>query len=203
MPKYHGPLLATMSRTRLPIAGLVLVAAGFAWWAQVSASDAAYLGMNLVRVASALLMIVGIVLMARGGSPMAFRVGVFGFLAAALVAFVKNVTGAIQLPEDLSTLFGFVGACAAAYGAAHWFEPEGDGLAAWWVAVGFGLMACNPGMYVLVGFTSGDPWRGGFMPGSVIAMVGAFIFAATAGRLALPVTRTRRTARHASSSDLS
>jgi len=177
---------------RLPVAGFLLLAAGFSVWAMRAAAfgEPVYLWMNVIRVASALLAVGGIVAMSRGGSTRWFRYGIHGFLAAAVIALVYNLTQAITLPEDLSTLFGFAGAVLASYGAAHWYEPQGDALSAWLVAVGAGLMACNPGLYFVLGLARGDFWQEGWGFGSLLASAGLGLVAATVSRLSLRVPAT-------------
>jgi len=183
-----------MQPRRLAILGFALVAAGFGLWAlrAMGAGVAIYTWTNLLRVAAGTLAAVGLVIIQRGGTTNVFRAGIFGFLAAAAATLFYNVTGAIRLPEDLSTLFGFAGAAAATYGAAHWFEAAGDPLSAWWVSVGAFLMGCNPGLYVLLGIINGDLWSGGWMAGSVVAATGWFLVAATVGTWAQGAESPRR-----------
>jgi hypothetical protein len=167
------------------IVGMALVGVGFGLWAMNALAFGSlwYFGTNLLRVAFAVTLIAGVLVMQRGDSPATFRAGIYGLLAVALALLVHNYTGAIQLPEDLSTLFGFAGALAAAYGARNWFEG-GDSLAAAWIAGGFGLMAANPGLYVLLGLVRGDLWQSGWLPGSLIAFVGLVLAASSAPSLA-------------------
>lgn len=157
--------------------GLLLVVAGFgAWMLRSLAAEAPYVWPNLVRVAAGVLVLVGVAMVERGNGPRVLRTGLFGYLVAALLVLPPTLAGALDWPNLISTLLGTAGAVCIAYGAAHWYRPRGDALAAAWVSSGFLLLAGNPGAYLVAGLLSGfNLIQGGWGIGSLLAVTGCLL----------------------------